>query len=145
MRTDESHFWIVTLNRRTACTGHTIIPMIWLHLDEWKVTVWCGITRTFILCPDFFEEVTAAGLQNVHVKNARYLEMLTNCVIPILQQWNALADAVWIEYGTPPYGWSSVKCFLIQQFSEIFISCHFTFTWPSRFPYLIPMALRLRV
>ena len=55
-------------------------------LYDVKVTVWCGITITFILGPYFFEEVTDSDLQTCTVTSARYLDTLTHYAIPKLQR-----------------------------------------------------------
>ena len=103
------------------------------------MTVWCGITSTFILGPYFFEEVTAGDLQTCTVTSARYLDMLTRYAIPALQRQNALSEVVWMQDGAPPHIGSSVKRVLSQQFGDRVISRHFPFPWPPRSPDLTPM------
>ena len=72
-------------------------------LHDEKVSVWCGITCTFILGPYFFKEVTDGDLQTCTVTSARYLDMLTHYVISETQLQNALSDVVCLQDGTPPH------------------------------------------
>ena len=72
-----------------------------------KVTVWCGITSSFILGPYFFEEVTVGDLQMCTVTSAHYLDMLTHHAISELQRQNALSEVVRIQDGIPPHVGSS--------------------------------------
>ena len=51
-------------------------------LHDEKVTMWCGISSTFILSPYFFEEVTDGNLQTCTVTSAYYEDMLTH--VPFL-------------------------------------------------------------
>ena len=76
--------------------------------DE-KVTVWCGITNTFILGLYFFKRVTDGSLQTCTVTSAHYLDMLTHYAIPELQRQNALSEVVWMQDGTAQQVGSSVK------------------------------------
>ena len=85
-------------------------------LQDEKVTVWCGITRTFILGPYFFEEVTDGDLQTCTVTSARYLDMLTHYAIPELQRQNALSEVLWMQDGAHSHVGSSVKGLLSQSF-----------------------------
>ena len=60
-------------------------------LHDEKVTVWCGITCTFILGLNFLEEITNGDLQTYTVTSARYLDILARYTIPELQRQNALS------------------------------------------------------
>ena len=85
-------------------------------LHNEKVTLWCGIMRTFILRSYFFEEVTDSDLQTCTITSDRYLDMLTHYAISKLQWQNALSDVVWMQDVAPHRVGSSVKHLLNQQF-----------------------------
>ena len=63
-------------------------------LQDEKMTVWCGIKRTLILCLYFFLKITDGDLKTCTVTSAHYLDMLTHHAITVLQQQNALSEVV---------------------------------------------------
>ena len=60
-------------------------------LHDEKMTVWCGITSTFLLGPYFFQEATDSDLQTCTVTSVRYLDMLSHYAITELQRQKALS------------------------------------------------------
>ena len=141
--TDEAHFMLNGNVNSKNCVHwaeqnpHDVVA---LPLYDAKVTVWCGITSTFILGPYFFEETTVDGrVQSCTVTSDRYHNMLTHYVIPELQRRNALSNIVWMQDGAPPHVASSVKQCLTQHFGDRVISRHFPFPWPPRSPDLTPL------
>lgn len=103
---------LVTLTRRTACTGADNKPHdgVVFPLHEEKVTMNCDITSTFILYPYFSEEATVAGLQTCMVTSARYIEMLSNFTIPNFLHRNSLYDL-----GRGELRWRSPTCEVLCQ------------------------------
>ncbi|GFV75722.1 uncharacterized protein TNCV_1756501 [Trichonephila clavipes] len=140
--TDETHF---TLNgsintKNCALWGetnlHAVAPV---PLFDAKVTVWCGITATFVLGPFFFEETTPTGPATCSVTGSRYAAMLKNYVLPELRRRNALNGIVWMQDGAPPHIARSVKRLLDQHFDYRIISRYYPFPWPARSPDLTAM------
>ena len=78
-----------------------------LHVE--KVTVWCGITSTFILGPSYFDEVIDVDQQTCTLTSARYLDMLTHYAISELQRQKSLSEVVLMQDGVPPQVGSSIK------------------------------------
>ena len=104
--TDEAHFTLTGNVNRKNCVhwaGNNPHDVFVSSLHDEKVTVWCGITSTFILAPYFFEEVTDGDLKTCTVMSVLYLHMLTHYAIPELHRQNALSEVVWIQDGTPPH------------------------------------------
>lgn len=81
------------------------------------------------------ENVTTAGLQIYTVASARNFQMLTNKIISISKQQNALSD---YEIAILYMCGSSAKLFLKQLFGNSVISRHFTFSWPQKSHDLTP-------
>lgn len=140
--TDEAHFTLSGSVNSKNCVHwaeknpHEIFAS---PLHEAKVTVWCGITGSFVIGPYFFEEVTPKGLKTCSITSQRYETMLNNYLIPQLQQRKAIGNIVWMQDGAPPHVSNSVKQLLQQTFGDKVISRHFQFAWPPRSPDLTPM------
>ena len=128
--TDEAHFTLTgNLNSKNCVYWANSNPhdVIASHLNDEKVTAWCGITSTFIFGHYWFEEVTNGNLKRCTVSTACYLDMLTHYAIPQLQQQNTLSEVMWMQDGTPPHVGSLVKHLLSQQFGDRVISRRFLF------------------
>lgn len=140
--TDEAHFSLTGNVNTKNCVHwadknpHDVAPV---PLHDAKVTVWCGISSTFVLGPYFFEEVTTTGVKSCSVTSARYKSMLQNYVIPELQQRNVISDIVWMQDGAPPHIAQCVRPVLQQHFGDRVISRNFAVSWPPRSPDLTPM------
>lgn len=102
-------------------------------IHEPKVTVWCGITNTFIFCPYFFEEVTIESFRTCTATNGCWEIMMNNYIIPKLQERIAVSDITWMQDCAPPHLGFIVKRFLTQLFGNRIIYHHFIFVWPPRF------------
>ena len=96
--------------------------MATVSLFDAKVTVWYGITATFVLGPFFFEETTPTGPATCSVTGFRYATMLKNYVLPELRRRNTLNDIVWMQDGAPPHITRSIKRRLDQHFGDRIIS-----------------------
>ncbi|GFW07462.1 uncharacterized protein TNCV_3915951 [Trichonephila clavipes] len=140
--TDEAHFTLNGSINTKNCVHwgetnpHAVAPV---PLFDAKVTVWCGITATFVLGPFFFEETTPIGPATCSVTGSRYAAMLKNYVLPELRRRNALNDIVWMQDGAPPHIARSVKRLLDQHFGDRIISRYYPFPSPARSPDLTPM------
>ncbi|KMQ82897.1 transposable element tc3 transposase [Lasius niger] len=139
---DEAHFHlhgsVNTQNCRIWATENPFhLHSLPLHSE--KVTVWCGITATFIVGPFFFEEITPAGPVTCTVTGKRYEALLRNHVLPALQQRQCVDRTIFMQDGAPPHIATSVKQLLRAQFGvDRIISRHFPTTWPPRSPDLNP-------
>ena len=77
--TDEAHFTLRGNINTKNCVHwgetnpHSVAPV---PLFDAKVTVWCGITATFVLSPFFFEETTPKGPATYSATGSRYAAML---------------------------------------------------------------------
>ncbi|GFW45602.1 transposable element tc3 transposase [Trichonephila clavipes] len=75
--TDEAHFTLNGSINTKNCVHwgetnpHAVAPV---PLFDAKVTVWCGITATFVLGPFFFEETTPTGPATCSVTGSRLLD-----------------------------------------------------------------------
>ncbi|GBM66465.1 hypothetical protein AVEN_146293-1 [Araneus ventricosus] len=104
-----------------------------------KVTVWCGVTESFIIGPYFFEETGALGPVTVTVTDQLYECLLRNHVIPALKQRGYVDRIIFMQDGAPPHIGNPVKQLLKRHFGNArIISGHFPTVWPSRSPDLNP-------
>lgn len=139
---DEAHFYlngqVNTHNCRIwAKENPNVVQEVPLHAA--KVTVWCGFTATFMIGPYFFEELTSTGPITCSVNGRRYLNMLSNFLIPELQQRGCLQNIVFMQDGAPPHITRAVRTFLTSHFTEDrIISRYFQTLWPPRSPDLTP-------
>lgn len=140
--TDEAHFYlngdVNTHNCRIWAKQipHVIYPV---PLHSPKVTVWCGMTASFIIGPFFFEEQSTAGPVTCTVTAARLASMLSRFVIPELQQRGILDTTIFMQDGAPPHIGTCVTQLLKQHFTnERIIGRTFPTSWPPRSPDLNP-------
>lgn len=139
---DEAHFHlhgsVNTQNCRIWATENPFqLQPLPLHSEQ--VTVWCGITATFIIGPFFFEEITPAGPVTCTVTGKRYEALLRNHVLPALQKRQCVDRTIFMQDGAPPHIATPVKQLLSAQFGDGgIISRHFPKTWPPRSPDLNP-------
>ncbi|GBO01225.1 hypothetical protein AVEN_35484-1 [Araneus ventricosus] len=69
-----------------------------LHSE--KVTVWYGLTASFIVAPFFFKEV---GPVTCTVTGVHYESLLRKLVIPTLQQRASVCSTIFMQDGAPPH------------------------------------------
>ncbi|GFW61471.1 uncharacterized protein TNCV_347191 [Trichonephila clavipes] len=97
---DEAHFHLSgTVNTHNCRIWDTENPRTFqeIPLHSPKVTVWCGLTATFILGPFFFEETTRNGPVTCTVMARRYKNMLENFVAPQMLQHQCLDTITFIR------------------------------------------------
>lgn len=140
--TDEAHFYlngvVNTQNCRIWATENPF-ACVSIPLHSAKVTVWCGMTASFIIGPFFFEEVAPAGPVTCTVNGKRYACLLRNQVIPTLQQHACVDKIIFMQDGAPPHIAKPVKQVLKTHFGDDrIISRHFPRAWPPRSPDLTP-------
>lgn len=140
---DEAHFTLSgQVNTHNCRIWSTENPHAFVQspLHDKKVTVWCGLTSSFIIGPYFFHEIDEAGvLQTVTVNGPRYLDMLEHFVVPQLQQMDALDHITFMQDGAPPHIARNVREFIQDRFGDRVISRYFHHSWPPRSPDLTPM------
>lgn len=104
--TDEVHFSFTGNINTKNCVhwadknAHDVEPT---PLHEAKVTVWCGITGTFVLGEYFFEEFTSTGMNSCSVSGTHCKIMFLNYVIPKSQYRNVISDIESMQDGVPPH------------------------------------------
>ncbi|UYV84761.1 hypothetical protein LAZ67_X003370 [Cordylochernes scorpioides] len=140
--TDEAHFSLNgEVNTQNSRIWATENPRIFteMPLHQPRVTVWCGFTSSFIIGPFFFEEINGRTFKTVSVTGERYVQLLREKVIPILQDRQALSEITFMQDGGPPHISRGAKQLLKDTFGEDrVISRHFIHQWPSRSPDLTP-------
>ncbi|UYV75817.1 hypothetical protein LAZ67_13001433 [Cordylochernes scorpioides] len=140
--TDEAHFSLNgEVNTQNSRIWATENPRIFteMPLHQPRVTVWCGFTSSFIIGPFFFEEINGRTFKTVSVTGERYVQLLREKVIPILQDRQALSEITFMQDGGPPHISRGAKQLLKDTFGEDrVISRHFIHQWPSRSPDLAP-------
>lgn len=104
-----------------------------LHSD--KLTVWCGISRNFIIGPYFFQE----NGRTVTVNTDRYLTMLREFFLPQLRRRRINLNTVWFQQdGATCHTSRAAMEFLRQTFPGRLISLRGDVEWPPRSPDLSP-------
>ncbi|UYV61976.1 hypothetical protein LAZ67_1007240 [Cordylochernes scorpioides] len=140
--TDEAHFSLNgEVNTKNSRIWATENPRIFteMPLHQRRVIVWCGFTSSFIIGPFFFEEINGRTFKTVSVTGERYVQLLREKVIPILQDRQALSEITFMQDGGPPHISRGAKQLLKDTFGEDrVISRHFIHQWPSRSPDLTP-------
>ncbi|UYV85194.1 hypothetical protein LAZ67_X004905, partial [Cordylochernes scorpioides] len=140
--TDEAHFSLNgEVNTQNSRIWATENPRIFteMPLHQPRVTVWYGFTSSFIIGPFFFEEINGRTFKTVSVTGERYVQLLREKVIPILQDRQALSEITFMQDGGPPHISRGAKQLLKDTFGEDrVISRHFIHQWPSRSPDLTP-------
>jgi len=116
---DEAHFTLSgrvnTQNCRIWAQEHPH-AFVQQPLHDEKVTVWAGMTSTFLIGPYFFQEEDDNGvLRTTTVNGHRYLIMLQEFVFPTLQALHAINDVVFMQDGATPHVTIPVKAFLLAQ------------------------------
>ncbi|UYV78197.1 hypothetical protein LAZ67_16000433 [Cordylochernes scorpioides] len=106
-----------------------------MPLHQPRVIVWCGFTSSFIIGPFFFEEINGRTFKTVSVTGERYVQLLREKVIPILQDRQALSEITFMQDGGPPHISRGAKQLLKDTFGEDRVISH---QWPSRSPDLTP-------
>ncbi|KFM66509.1 hypothetical protein X975_13440, partial [Stegodyphus mimosarum] len=142
MWTDEAHFSlhgdVNTQNRRIWETSN---PREYQSqpLHSPHVTVWCGFTASFILGPFFFEELCPVyGVKTCTITAARYLTLLRDHVVPVLQERHALPVVTFMQDDAPPHTAreSRRSCWNLSEDRVISRGCKIQ--WPSRSADLRP-------
>lgn len=138
--TDEAHFelngGVNTHNCRIWSINNPQVN-IQQGLHDLKVTVWCGFTSRFIIGPYFFEQIENGRTSPVTVTGQRYLNMLRDYAIPLLQEHD-IENIIFMQDGAPPHIFNPVKQFLRNTFGDRVISRQFPKTWPPRSPDINP-------
>jgi len=130
--TDEAHFFLDgCVYTRNCIIWSDVNPRITVptSLHPEKVTVWAGFNAKFLLPPYFFETT---------INGDKYLEMLTNHVVPSLTRKRYLSRTTFQQDGAPPHIKNNVKQFLTSKFGNKIISRQFPNVWPPRSPDLSP-------
>ncbi|GFU32491.1 uncharacterized protein TNCV_4890101 [Trichonephila clavipes] len=139
---DEAHFHLSgTVNTHNCRIWDTENSRIFqeIPLHSPKVTVWCGLTATFILGPFFFEKTIRNGPVTCTVTARRNKNMLENFVAPQMLQHQCLDSITFMQDGAPPHNGLCVQQFLRQHFTkDRVISRAFPTAWPPRSPDLNP-------
>ncbi|UYV65386.1 hypothetical protein LAZ67_3004168 [Cordylochernes scorpioides] len=140
--TDEAQFSLNgEVNTQNSRIWATENPRIFteMPLHQRRVIVWCGFTSSFIIGPFFFEEINGRTFKTASVTGERYVQLLREKVIPILQDRQALSEITFMQDGEPPHISRGGKQLLKDTFGEDrVISRHFIHQWPSRSPDLTP-------
>lgn len=102
-------------------------------LHSAKVTVWCGVTKNYIIGPYFFEE----NGRTVTVNQNRYLRMLDTFFVPELRRKRiALKDILFQQDGATAHTANDVMHYLRRKFRGRVISRFGDIAWPARSPDL---------
>lgn len=98
-----------------------------------KVTVWCGVTKTCVIGPYFFEE----NGRTVTVNSQRYLAMLRDFLIPELRRNHLARNRIWFQQdGATAHTANEVMVFIRNKFRGRVISRFGDIAWPARSPDL---------
>lgn len=135
---DEAHFWLNGYVNKQNCR-------IWseeqpeavqeLPMHPEKCTVWCGLYAGGIIGPYFFKD--AVG-RNVTVNGDRYRSMLTNFLLPKMEELN-LVDMWFQQDGATCHTARDSMAILRENFGEQFISRNGPVSWPPRSCDLTPL------
>lgn len=136
MMSDEAHFHLDGYVNKQNFRYWSITNPEELHerpLHSPKVTVWCGVTKSCVIGPYFFEE----GGRTVTVNSQRYLLMLENFLIPELQRNRLVRRRLWFQQdGATAHTANGVMDFLRRKFRGRVISHFGDIAWPARSPDL---------
>lgn len=130
--TDEANFHLNgTVNRHNCRYWATENPnfIITEPLHSPHTTVWAGVWAGGFIGP-FFHDQTVNG--------HRYLGMLENDVLPVLQNIEAFREGQmwWQQDGAPPHWYRPARDFLDNHFPERWIGRSGPLAWPARSPDL---------
>ncbi|UYV84538.1 hypothetical protein LAZ67_X002509 [Cordylochernes scorpioides] len=106
LRTDYAHFYLKgEFNIQNCLILATETPRNFteIPLHQHRVTVLCGFTSSFIFGPIFFENINGRTFKTVFVTGERYVQLLREKVIPILQDRQALSEITFMQDGGPPH------------------------------------------
>ncbi|GBO08047.1 hypothetical protein AVEN_143924-1 [Araneus ventricosus] len=110
-----------------------------LPLHSQKVNLWFGFTAAIIVGPFFFEEIGPSGPVTCTINGTRYESLLSNQLIPALQQRGCVNNTIFMQDGTPSLIVTPVKQLLNLHFGNGRIICrHLPTAWPQRSPDLNP-------
>ena len=130
--TDEAHFHVSgDVNRHNlryyAKENPNFIVTQPLHSP--RVTVWAGVWAGGFLGPFFFDET---------ITGARYLEMLQNVILPLLEEIGEFNEnrLIWQQDGAPPHWYRPAREWLDQHFGQLWIGRNGPTAWPPRSPDL---------
>lgn len=117
-----THYW-------SSYNKHLIKPI--QRQGRQSVNVWCGIIRDRVIGPIFYDRT---------LNGARYLNLLTNEIWPIINQLpvNLRDNLVFQQDSAPCHTVAPVREFLNQHF-RTWIGKHGTIDWPARSPDLTPL------
>lgn len=136
MFSDEAHFHLDGFVNKQNFRYWSSTNPEQLHerpLHSPKVTVWCGVTKTCVIGPYFFEE----GGRTVTVNSVRYLCMLQNFLIPELRRKGIVLRRMWFQQdGATAHTANDVMGFLQRKFRGRIISRFGDIAWPARSPDL---------
>ncbi|PSN36232.1 hypothetical protein C0J52_25369 [Blattella germanica] len=94
-----------------------------------KVTVWCGMAATNVIGPFILRETMNAE---------RYLQMLEDCVWPMVSAWNNINDVIFMQDGASPHFANVVRAWLDEKFPGRWLERRGPHEWPARSPDLTP-------
>lgn len=100
------------------------------QLNQPGVTVWGGISCDGVIGPVFID-----GTVDSH----KYLDMLTDVVVPQLRTRPNFAELYFQQDGAPPHYSLDVRGFLDEVFPHHWIGRRGSIEWPPRSPDLTPM------
>lgn len=97
-----------------------------------SVKVWCGICRSTIIGPIFFNE---------NLNSVRYLDMLRYEIQPLIENEIPACERdqlIWQQDGAPYHRGEIITDFLNQHYNR-WIGINGTISWPARSPDLTPL------
>ncbi|GFT88499.1 putative transposable element [Trichonephila clavipes] len=135
---DEAHFWLNGyLNKQNCCIWNEANPQVYVEtpLHPEKLTVCCALWAGGIIGPYFFK--TDEG-HNVTVNGDRYRAMITNCLIPELN--NLDVQELWFQQdGATCHTARATIDLLKDTFCDRLISRFGPVNWPPRSCDLTPL------
>ncbi|UYV76762.1 hypothetical protein LAZ67_14001971 [Cordylochernes scorpioides] len=122
LRTDDAHFYLKgEFNIQNCLILATEKPRIFteIPLHQHRVTVLCGFTSAFIIGAFFFKKINVRTFKTVFVTvGERYVQLLREKDILILQDRQALSEITFMQDGGPPHISRGAKQFLKDTFGE---------------------------
>lgn len=135
---DEAHFWLNGYVNKQNCR-------IWgdeqpeavqeLPLHPEKCTVWCGLWAGGVIGPYFFKNENG---RNVTVNGLRYREMITDYLVPKIQELD-IHDIWFQQDGATCHTARETMNLLATHFDENIISRFGPINWPPRSCDLTPL------
>ena len=131
---DEANFTLDGSINRHNCVIWSPSPvnvLVSKGLHPEKVTVWCGISSTFVLQPYFFDSTVTGN---------NYLGMLEQHMLPQLDEKGIKNSTIFQQDGAPPHFHGDVTQFLKAHFpNDRVIGRGHSIRWPARSPDLSPL------